>query len=62
MIEQVLTPLEASVQTGDSSNLVLWIVIGALAVVLIVVSAVLSVIGKKKNEDGDASDQKDDEE
>ena len=59
MIEQVLTPLEASVQTGDSSNLVLWIVVGAVAVVLIVVSAVLSVMGKKKNEDQGKQDKTD---
>ena len=61
MLEQTLMPLEASVQTGDSSNIVLWIIIGALAVVLIVACAVLSVVGKKKREDGDDTDRKNDE-
>ena len=60
MLEQTLMPLEASVQTGDSSNIVLWIIIGALAVVLIVACAVLSVVGKKKREDGDDTDRKND--
>lgn len=54
MIEQILMPLAENVQTGDSSNLVLWIIIGAVAVVLIVATAILSVMGKKKNENQDS--------
>lgn len=42
----------SSVATQDSSNLVLWIVLAAAALILFVGTAVLSVFGKKKNKDG----------
>ena len=42
-----------SVATQDSSNLVLWIVVGVVALILVVGSAVLSVFGKKGKDDDD---------
>ncbi len=43
-----LAALEGSVQTGDERNVVLWLIIALVAFILIVVSAVLSIISKKK--------------
>ena len=37
-------------QTGDSRNIVLWVVLAAIALVLIVASLVMSAIAKKKDQ------------
>ena len=43
--------IENSVATGDSSHILLWIILAGIALALLVVSAVLSV--KNKKDDGD---------
>lgn len=52
MFEQFLDQVE-SVATQDSSNLVLWIVIGVAALLLVVGSAVMSALSKKNKKDDD---------
>ena len=37
-----------SVKTGDERDIVLWIILAAAAIVLVIVTGVLSVISKKK--------------
>ncbi len=38
----------ASVQTGDNRDIVMWIILAIAALLLVVVTGVLSVISKKK--------------
>ncbi len=38
----------ASVQTGDNRDIVMWIILAVAALLLVVVTGVLSVISKKK--------------
>ena len=41
--------LETPVATGDTRNIVLWIVLAVLALGLLILSSVLSANGKKKD-------------
>ncbi len=43
-----LMSMVGSVPTGDERSVGMWIVIGALALVLVIVCAIMSVMSKKK--------------
>ncbi len=44
----MLQMMEGSVQTGDERNISLWIILAVAALLLAVVSAVISIVSKKK--------------
>ena len=47
----LIASMEQSVATGDSSHILLWIILAGIALALVVVSAVLSVRNKKDGDD-----------
>ena len=49
--------LADTAQTGDSRNIVLWVVLAAIALVLIIASLVMSAVAKKKDQ-SDKHDRK----
>ena len=53
-----LMALEASVATGDSRDIILWIIIAAVALVLIVLSVAMSAMQKQKEKQKKQSGKK----
>ncbi len=54
----MLYQLVGSVQTGDSRNVFLWIILAAIALILIVLCIAMSIM--KKKQDGKSDNQKKD--
>ena len=56
MYLQLLTMLK------DQANIILWVILAAVALVLVIVCLVLSLVGKKsQNQEGDAKKTDDDQ-
>ena len=53
VMDMILYQLEGSVQTGDSRNVFLWIILAAIALILLVLCTAMSVMKKKETKKSD---------